>query len=456
MSPTERVARFIVETPAEALPVAALERAKEAILDTVGVALAGSRDPAGQLICQYVRSLGGNPEAGVLGAGFATTAVDAALANGTCAHALDFDDISWTMHGHPSVPVVPAMLALAERQGASGRDALAAYLVGFEVEVKVAAATGLKHYERGWHGTATAGVFGSAAVASRLLGLNLEQARHALGIAASHAGGLRQNFGTMAKPLHAGLAAQAGVRAGLLAQAGFTADRSILEGCYGFLNVIGEDDRDASVLERLGRPWEILDPGVYLKPYAACGSTHRSLDALFMLRQRESFTADDVQEIRCGVVFRAPMMLIHDNPQTALEGKFSMQYCMAAGLLDGQVGIAQFRDEMVQRPEARRLFSRIHMYVDPEGGHDHDANFANVTVKLRDGRELHARAEETGPLARPLLRGADVVAKFRDTATQALPPADVERLRDLILTLDQQPNLRDLMAIACRTGALVA
>jgi 2-methylcitrate dehydratase PrpD len=408
------------------------------------------------LICDHVQRLGARGESGVLAAGFATSPVDAALANGTLAHALDFDDINWRLHGHPSAALLPAVLALAETTGASGRDALLAYALGFEVECKVGRAVGLKHYERGWHGTSTCGVFAAAAAGSRLLGLDVRKTQHALGIAASHAGGLRQNFGTMTKPLHAGLAASAGVRAALLAQTGFTADDGIFEHRFGFLNVVGEDDRDPQALEQLGQPWELTDTGVYLKPYAACGCTHRTLDALYLLRQSEPVSFDDVEQVVCRVPYRVPMVLIHDDPQTGLEGKFSMQYCVSSFLLDGQLGVQQFRDEMVQRPEVRRLYPNVKIEVEPGASGEPQHDFADVTVKLRDGRELRWRAPAMGADARGPMNGPEIEAKFRNCAGLVLGLDEVEEVRRAVGVLEQLPDLRGLMSVACRTHGVWA
>ncbi len=222
------------------------------------------------------------------------------------------------------------------------------------------------------------------------------------------------------------------------------------------LNVVGEEDRNPTALDRLGSPWDILEPGVYLKPYAACGSTHRSLDALFLLRQRQSFSADEVEEVRCVVPYRVPMILIHDNPRTALEGKFSLQYCLAASLLDGQVGVSEFTDEMVQRPEARRLFPRVKMVVDTEGPGDPRREFADVTVSLSGGRTLHARAESTGPNSRPPMSRPEIEAKFREGAGLALEPADVDRLRQALDRMEELPDLRGAIAIACRLAVPVS
>ncbi|MFQ5933470.1 MAG: MmgE/PrpD family protein, partial [Dehalococcoidia bacterium] len=223
MNITESVADFILETRLDDVPGEAIIQAKRAILDTLGVALAGSREEPSRIVLEFVQERGGRATASIVGAGLRTDCLSAALVNGTMAHALDYDDVNDAMMGHPSAPLVPAVMALAQEVGASGERALEAFLVGFEVECKLGLAVGHSHYVKGWHATSTLGTMGAAASAAKLLGLDKRCTQMALGIAASMAGGMRQNFGTMTKPLHVGHAARSGLLAALLAQKGFTA-----------------------------------------------------------------------------------------------------------------------------------------------------------------------------------------------------------------------------------------
>ncbi len=236
MAITEQLAHLIAETTYAQLPANAVTQAKRALLDTIGVTLAGHGEEAGRLITAWVEDVGGCQEAAVLGTTLYTSPGLAALANGTLGHALDFDDVTEHLRGHPSVPVTPVVLALGEAMGASGAEVITAFVVGVEVEAKIGKAMTSAHPRRGWHPTATIGPLGATAAAANLLGLTPAQVRMALGIAASKAAGLRQNFGTMTKPLHAGEAARSGVEAAQLAQRGFTADPQILEGRFGFFN----------------------------------------------------------------------------------------------------------------------------------------------------------------------------------------------------------------------------
>ncbi|HEY7293731.1 MAG TPA: MmgE/PrpD family protein, partial [Dehalococcoidia bacterium] len=329
MEITRGYARFVTETGYERLGDAAVTAAKRAILDTLAVTIAGSVEPAARIALDLVRALGGSLQATVIGADERVSVTQAALVNGVAGHALDYDDVNYSLGGHPSVPLLPAVLALAEQLGAGGREALRAFVLGFEVECKLGRTQGASHYARGWHATSTHGTIGAAAAAAVLLGLTAEQTAMALGIAGSMAAGSRQNFGTMTKPLHPGRAAEAGLTAAMLAQRGFTADESMLEAPLGFIRLFSAaEDHDPSVaLEKLGEPWEIVSPGIAVKKYPCCYNTHRALDGVLALRDEAGIAAEEVEavEVRLPVTSAAP--LIHPRPQTGLEGKFSMQYC---------------------------------------------------------------------------------------------------------------------------------
>src|SRR5262245_57759998 len=350
MGVTRQLATFVVDTSFADIPAPANARAKEAILDGLGCALVGSPTPIGKLVTRYVRERSETPRAAVIGSGYKTSAALAAMANGSMAHALDFDDVNWSMSGHPTVPLLPALLALGQAVRASGQDVLLAYVLGFEVETKVGLAVNPRHYDRGWHATSTLGTLGAAAACAKLLRLDVEQTRMALGIAASTAAGLRQNFGTMTKPLHPGQAAMHGVTAAQLAQLGWTADGNILEAPYGFCQVYGGVD-GASLeytVKRLGNPFEVLATGVAIKQYPCCAFTHRALDGMLGLLQQHPLSADEVVAVDCQVGRPTLEVLLHTRPQTGLEGKFSMQYCMAAALLDKRIGLLSFSDEKVR------------------------------------------------------------------------------------------------------------
>src|SRR5918999_1707906 len=303
MGVTAQLAAFVVDTVLADIPSQARARAKEAMLDGLGCALVGSPTPTGKLMMQYVRARGGDPRAAVIGGGFKTSAPLAALANGTMAHAIDFDDVNWSMSGHPTVPLLPAVLALGQEVHASGQEVLLAYTLGFEVETKLGLGVNPRHYDLGWHATSTLGALGAAAAGAKLLHLNVAQTRMALCIAASTAAGLRQNFGTMTKPLHPGQAAMNGVTAAQLARLGWTADANTLEAPYGFCRLYagaGHYNLDR-IVKQLGNPFELLATGVGIKQYPCCAFTHRSLDGILVLVQQHQLRADDVVSVECQV-----------------------------------------------------------------------------------------------------------------------------------------------------------
>ena len=352
MSVTERMAEFIVETKWADFPALVIERAKKAVVDTVGVTLAGAGEPVGRIVADFAQKMGGAPEATIIGVNARAAAPMAALANGAMGHALDFDDSSYLLNGHPSVGVLPAVLAQGEVQGATGREVLEAFIIGYEISTKLGEGMNPEHYGAGWHATCTLGTMGAAAAAAHLRGLDVETTRHALGCAASHASGVHANFGTMTKPLHAGLAPEAGLRAAALAAAGLTASTTILEAPRGFLDAFagGGSPCAEEIVESLGRPYALAEPGMNMKPYPCCLSTHPAVDALYDLVEESSITAADVARIEVSLVEIATQVLRYHAPQTGLQGKFSIEYCLARMLLDGDLRLSTFTDQAVREP----------------------------------------------------------------------------------------------------------
>ncbi len=448
MGTTEEMARFIEGCSIDSIPEEAVVAARSAILDCVGVTIAGTADEAGKIITGFVKDLGGNPVATVIGGGFRTDSPHAALANGTMAHALDYDDVTQSMSGHPSVPLVPSVLALGEESGASGEKVLEAYIVGFEVEAKLGRAVNPNHYEKGWHATATLGVFGATAASARMLGLNAQQVRMALGIAASEASGVRLNFGSMTKPFHAGNAARGGMVAAMLASRGFTADFDALEKPLGFCHVFTENgkfDADKAV-ENLGDPFEVVSPGVGVKPYPSCRCTHSALDAMLKLVAENRISPSDVEKIDCGVNEITPNILIHDRPRTALEGKFSMQYCMAVAVAEGKAGVAQFTDAMAQDSGIQELIKKVNMFAHPEFmGPGMGRLPAIVTVHTRSGKSFTQQAN--APKGDPdiPLSESEITDKYRECAAQALSSEKIEKSLEMLMELDKVKNVVALM-----------
>jgi len=444
---TQRLADFVASAPSGDIPPPAREQARRAILDTLGVMLAGSREDASRIVAEMTRDQGVSEEATVFGHGFRLPASEAALVNGTSAHALDFDDVSMSMRGHPSVTLLPAVLALGEKLGVSGREAIDAFVLGFEVECKLGLLIGAPHYALGWHATSTFGTVGAAAACARLLRLDADRTRVALGVAASLASGIRQNFGTMTKPLHAGWAARNGVIAATLAERGFTADAEALEGESGFLRAASGGGRlNLHSLSRLGDPWEIVSPGIGVKLYPCCYATHRALDAALEIRRSESAPHySNIGGVRVTVSRGTLMPLRTDLPSTGLEGKFSMEYCIAAALIDGRIGLSTFTDEAVQRPEVKKLMKLIAVSEERRRAQFPIGGRAVVSIDTI-GKIKHTRVVESprGDPQNPL-SWEDLCEKFRDCATPILGPDAAGATIDIVADFERLSDVRELI-----------
>jgi 2-methylcitrate dehydratase PrpD len=445
---TAHLAEFVTKSRWEDCPAEAVDIARRAILDCLGVMLAGSIEPAARIVAEVARAEGGSPLATVVGTPLRTGTVWAALANGTAAHALDFDDTNFAMLGHPSAPVLSAALAAGELTMADGRALVHAFLLGFEVETTMASVMNPPHYEKGFHATGTLGTMGAAAAAARLLGLDAAQTRAALAVAASQASGLKENFGTMTKPFHAGHAARSGVLSALLARDGFTASEQAIEGPQGYFAVLSAGKRDEQVLDSLGAPWKILETGVAVKPYPSCACTHSIIDSALELQRTHRIRPEQVAQVTVGVNAAVPRILIHGNPRSGLEAKFSGEFSAAAALCDGRVGIATFRDDKTDDPTIRELMTRVRLVVDPEIPGDLERHmWTRVTVRLRDGREVAIAPRPVPghpglPLSMDQLR-----EKFMDCARIVLPEDRADSVRQMVEQLDGCPDLRSLTAI---------
>ncbi|HZC39389.1 MAG TPA: MmgE/PrpD family protein, partial [Streptosporangiaceae bacterium] len=376
----------------------------------------------------------------------------AAFLNGMAIHADDFDDTQlatapdrvYGLLTHPTAPVLPAVLGLAEQEGRSGADLLAAYLVGTEVECAIAESINPRHYEAGFHSTGTIGTFGAAAGAAHLLGYGAGTTAAALALAGSQAAGLRENFGTMTKPFHAGRAAESGLLAARLAGKGFTAAPDILEAGRGFFSAAGGGCDPAKITGQLGNPWTFLDPGVSIKPYPSGSLTHPAMTAFGDLVRAHGLRADDVEEVRVGTNRHMPNALIHHRPADHLAAKFSMEFCIAILLLRGRAGLAEFRDEVVADPEVKATIEKVRFEVDSAAdAAGYNTMTSIIRVLLKDGRQVEASAafakgSPANPMSEPELR-----EKFLDClAAGGIAAQAGRRAADLVLSLEDQPDLR--------------
>jgi 2-methylcitrate dehydratase PrpD len=447
MNATARIAEFVVKTALRDCPDAAVAQVRRAALDTLGVMLAGAAEPAATSVRAVARAEAGLPLCTVVGTSLRTSPTWAALANGTAGHAHDFDDTNFALMGHPSAPLLAAALAAAEAEPAPGAAVVRAYLIGFEVSAALGLALNPDHYARGWHATSSIGTLGCAAAAASVLGLDAETTRHALGIAASLASGLKENFGSMAKPFHAGHAARNGVFAAMLAREGLTASDSALDGRQGYAAAFGATTLAPGALDALGQRWQLLASGIAVKPYPSCALTHSAIDALLDLRAQHGLPADQVAEVEVGVSHLVPDVLRHAVPTTGLERKFSMQFCAAAALATGRVALGTFADGPVADEGTRTLMERVRMVVDPalpDGLEQHA--WSRVSVRLRDGRVLDSPPRGASGHPDQPLSDAQLRDKFMACASAVLGPDEADGVLTQLGHLEDIPDVRALTA----------
>ncbi len=452
---TNYVGMFVLQAKFENIPADVIELGKKSILDGLGLALAGSRAESGPISRKFVQQSGAcNGTATVIGTAQKTSPRFAALLNGISIHADDFDDTQLAaakdrVYGllmHPTVPVLPAIFALAEQRAVSGKEWLTAYHVGAEVECKIAEAISPRHYQDGFHTTGTCGPFGSAAACAKLLQFDLTKTLRTFGLAASQSGGLRENFGTMTKPFQAGHAAESGLVSTELVALGWTAAEQILEEDRGFFHAAGGAFDPSAILNRLGEPWTFASPGVSLKPYPSGSLTHPAMTELARLMDANNIQASQVEQIDVGANHNMTTTLLHHNPKTGLEGKFSMEYCLAILLLERKAGLAQFSDKNVQRADVRDMIRRINFHVDPEAesaGFDKMTSILKLTMK--DGKVVSGRAEfGKGSPANPMSFD-EAAVKFRGCAEFAeWPQSKAENIISFVKKLETAPDLAAL------------
>lgn len=441
MSVTRELARFVAEHPGQVSERAGREVSR-AVLDLLGVMVAGSREPAARLMLDYARSHGQGAATVVGGGGVTLAEPLAALVNGTAGHALDYDDIGLAA-GHVTTAIVPAALAVAETRGSSGRELVTALALGYEVTHRLTRVYGdnlAGPYAFGYHKPSVYSVFGACAAVVRLLRLSAAQTAQAFGIAASQTGGLRVNFGTMTKPMHAGNANRTGVEAALLAAQGFTAADDALEGRYGWHEVLCRGGGSLSaVVDGLGVEPLAIEEGLIYKAYPCCGANHYAIDGVLALLAAEQLKADDVAELT--VAIHGPYLddvLIYPWPRTGLEGKFSLAYNVAAALVDGAVTMATFDDAHLVTLEAAR--SKVRVVAAADLGRDE----ALIAVRTVDGRTIdHLHTTLRGSLASPF-SWADLAAKFLDNCAGVLPTATAEDVAGRLDRLEEQSSLRPI------------
>ena len=393
MSVTEKLANNIASAKFDAMPSEAVEAAKVVILDGLAVTLAGSQEAPAQIVADYAREMGGNPQCSAFGHGFKTSPPMAAFVNGVAGHVLDYE-VMWHPATHATSPTLPGILALSERQGATGEDILTALITGFEVQGRIRVASADLSLG-GFHPPGLVGVMGSAAAGSVMLGLDTQQTRMALGIAAPRAGTVSANTGTMTKSTHCGNAGRMGLEAALLAAKGFTANANVIEHETGYAAVLfGEGFELEAVTRDFGNPYRLVDPGVAIKKHPSQYGTHRGIDAALDMQERYSVDPGRIAAIH----IETPVMRYvgRPYPETGLDGKFSFQYTVAAALLDRRIEVETFTDEAMHRPEVKVLLDKTTVDMKPEIPSNFQEMWIAVRVDTTDGQTYVSRCDRPG------------------------------------------------------------
>ena len=461
MTATDALAAFAADTALDEIPTRVRELTKRHALDTLSVMLAGSTTAGCRITQALFDTLGGTPQATALGTGRRVSVLQAAFANGEAAHAMDYDDTQLSaspdrVYGllmHPSAPILGAVLPVAEWSHASGAELLLAVALGVEVSCKVAEAVSPTHYGSGFHTTGTIGAFGAAVGAGRLLGLDRTQMVTALGLAASMSAGLRENFGTMTKPFHAGRAAENGVLAALRVARGHTASAGILEAPRGFFAAYGGGD-PVRMTRTMGNPWTAIDPGISIKPYPSGSLTHPAVDTTIELAIEHDLRPEDVTSVHVAVNRYMPQALLHDLPTDELEAKFSMRYGVAIGLLDRRAGIPQFSRARVTSDDAQTWLRRVVVEVDERAdAAGYDQMYSIVSIRLNDGRVLERQASfAAGSPSKPMT-DEQLAAKVREClGLVGARESDVEQLMQQTAHLELIPDVVDLAVLRLSAG----
>ncbi len=445
MGATDAIAQFIHDTSYEGLPEAVVKAAKIAILDGVANVLAGSTQPVATVVVGYVRDMGGTAQSSVVGHGFRTNPLFAAFANGVFLHCLDYE-IQGVPPAHGTSVILSTALALGETVEATGKGVITAYTIGWEVQQRLRKA-GVRANLRGLHPPGVYGPMGAAAAGATIMGLDLQQTRVALGIAASRTGGLFANNGTMVKSTHPGNAARLGVEAVLLAKARFTANESILEARQGYVEALFGDVFDWDVLtDGLGQTYQLVDPGFNIKRYPAEIYMQWAIDAVRDLRDRYNLSPQDVEWLELEVP-HLHVEVSRPRPKSGLDGKFSFEYCAAVGLVEDRVGIDSFSDETRFSPAVEEALGKVRLRENPDIPREPTGIWITATARTRDGRELSERCRSYhGSIANRMNR-EERLEKYEDCVKRVLDPAEQDRVLAIVEYLEQLGDVRELTEI---------
>lgn len=446
MNTSQKIVEFVGDIQYKDIPDDCISKAKDCLLDYIGVTLAGSAQESARIIKEYCRQLGGSPESTVIESALKTFPAGAALANGTMGHLLDYDDLNRQLP-HPSVCIFPSILAVGEWKKSSGKDILAAFVLGYEVACEIASVVEPHHSQRGWHSSATVGTFGSVLGVSKLLQLSTQNMLYSVGIAASLTSGLKRNFGTLTKALHAGKAAENGVVAALLAQKGFTSDPTILEGKKGFCHIFSGQYDLKEAVNKLDTFVSIRQGG--FKLYPCCGSAAAALDALLFMIEKYSINIDGIVQVQVGSVPLVVDDLVYRQPKSVYEAKFSMNFLAALALCEKEVSLENLVEEKLGDPRIRKLMKKVTLSVDSEMA---QAGYrgtwsARVKVKMKEGSEFSERVDIPRGQPENPMSPSQLIGKYQRCARYVLSEERINQSLDWITHLEKLEDISSLMSV---------
>ena len=446
---TRRLAQFAVETGYDDLPAEVIAGSKRSFLDTVGVILGGCTEPAPQILMQYVQRVGGSGPASAIGQGMRTASPLAALVNGTAADVFGFSDIVVPNMNHPSGAICAALIALGEELQSSGKEMIAAHVVGVEIADKIGVGVKPGLQLKGWHPLAVLNTFGVAAACGKLLKLDEEKMACALGIAGIMTGGIRAGMGTMSKALGAGRSARDGLEAALFASLGYTGPGNVIEARDGFLQTFGDGVSGEGILEELGNPFEFTAPGMTYKAYPTCTRSHPGITAALRLRDQQRIDPEQVERILCSVTPAVADYLKFAVAKSKLEGKYSLPFCVALSLIEGEVTLANVTDETVADPRIVALMEKVTMVISPDFAKDgyipdYAPHGCIIEVWMKSG-EYYRDQQNRGPWE-PTTPPAweDLMVKFRGCANLVLDARTIEAAAALLHDLDSLDDITRL------------
>jgi 2-methylcitrate dehydratase PrpD len=429
--------KFVVETSFNDLQKEIIEHIKYCILDWLGVAFAGSSEPSSKIIVQYIKELGGKKESTIIEEDFKTSSINAALANGIIGHSAELDDIYEEAIIHPGAPVIPAALAVAEREKSSGKDLITGVALGYETEIRIGRAIMPSHYDY-WHPTGTCGTFGATAAVGSLIKLDESRMSHALSIASTEAAGLIESFGTMCKPFNAGRAARDGVVAAYLAQKGFTGSKKMLEAKNGYLNATSSRNNLDKITENLGESYELLR--TVFKRHACCGHIHGAIDDIM---GKKRLGIKDINEIQVGTYpIAAELVGKNYEPKTPAEAKFSLPYCVAAAIIHGKVSLREFSNVNLISPEIHEIIRRVKVYNEPKYVNA-QLGSAKVVIRTMKGEKLTKSVDvPKGHPNNPLTKH-ELEDKFTSLSSLLMGQERIDELLKMIKTLEKIENIQN-------------